>query len=199
MASPVPEVERVAARVVGISGQRADRVLRDLAREVCPARVRCESVVRPPNATAGGANPETAVTRHARRRDDENWATACGCIGLTGEREHAGLDSVLQRPVRLPVVVALRVAMGGDPVKSVLGVLHHRRRDHVGRIGSRCGFVRLVTACRAFARCSAGVSHCVPLASDLDCSWAVLRQLAGRITDANEPAAASEKSHCRRR
>ena len=99
------EVERVAARVVGISGQRADRVLRDPAREVCPARVRCESVVRPPNATAGGANPETAVTRHARRRDDENWTTGCGCIGLTGEREHAGLDSVLQGPVRLPVVV----------------------------------------------------------------------------------------------
>ena len=64
------EVERVAARVVGIGGQRADGVLRDPAREVCPARVRCESVVRSPNATAGGANPETAVTGHARRSDD---------------------------------------------------------------------------------------------------------------------------------
>ena len=153
------EVERVAARVVGIGGQRADRVLRDPAREVCPARVRCESVVRPPNATAGGAHPETAVTRHARRRDDENWATGCGCTGLTGEREHAGLDSVLQRPVRLPVVVVSRVALGGDGAKSVLGVLHHRRRDHVGRIGARRGFVRLVPANWAFARYSAGVSR----------------------------------------
>ena len=50
------------------------------------------------------------------------------------------------------------VALGGDLVKSVLGVLHHRRRDHIGRIGSRRGFVRLVTAYRAFARCSAGLS-----------------------------------------
>src|SRR5262249_17212924 len=156
-------------------------------------------VVRPPNATAGGANPETAVTRHARRRDQKNWATGCGCICLTGEREHAGLDSVLQRPVRLPVVVALRVAMGGDPVKSVLGVLHHRRRDHIGRISPHSGFVRLVTTCRAFARYSAGVSPFVPLPRRLHCSWAVLRELAGRITDANELAAASEKGHCRRR
>ena len=61
---------------------------------------------------------------------------------------------MLNRPVRLPVVVVSWVALGGDPVKSVLGVLHHRRRDHIGRIGSRRGFVRLVTACRAFARCS---------------------------------------------
>src|SRR4029453_7538690 len=154
------EVERVAARVVGISGQRADRVLRDPAREVCPARVRCERCVRPPNATAGGANPETAVTGPARRSDDEHRTTGCGCIRLTGEREHAGLDSVLQSPVRLPVVVVSWVALGGAPVKSVLGVPHHRRRDHVGRIGSRRGFVSLVTAYRAFARGGGGVFYC---------------------------------------
>jgi len=194
------EVERVAARVVGIGGQRADRVLRDPAREVCPARVRCESVVRPPNATAGGANPETAVTRHARRRDDENWATACGCIGLTGEREHAGLDSVLQGPVRLPVVIVSCVALGGEPGKSVLGFPQQPRRDLIGRVGSRGGFVRLVPACRAFARYSAGASeYHVQITGHLTFGLPVLRQLAGRITDANEPAAASEKSHCRRR
>src|SRR6476620_7563849 len=97
------------------------------------------------------------------------------------------------------MVVVSWVALDRDPVKSVLGVPHQRRRDLVGRVGARRGFVRLVTACRAFARYSAGVSLCVALTSDLDSNWAVLRQLAGRITDANEPAAASEKSHRRRR
>src|SRR6516164_1649533 len=97
------------------------------------------------------------------------------------------------------MVVVSWVALGGDAAKSVLGVQHQRRRNLVGRVGSRCGFVRLITACRAFARDSAGVSHCVPLARDLGSNWPVLRQLAGGITDANKPAAASEKSHCRRR
>src|SRR4029450_9217043 len=71
------EVERVAARVVGIGCQRADRVLRDPAREVCPARVCCGGGARSPNTAAGGANPETAVTGHTRRSDDERRVTTC--------------------------------------------------------------------------------------------------------------------------
>ena len=93
-----------------------------------------------------------AVTGHARRRDDESCTTGCGCIGLTREREHARLDSVLQRPVRLPAVVVSWVALGSDPLKSVLGVPHHRRRDHIGLIDSRreTQFVRITKKTSTF-------------------------------------------------
>ena len=62
-----PEVERVPGRIARGGRQRADRVLRDPAREVCPARICRQGIVRPPHAAAGAANPETAVTGHARR------------------------------------------------------------------------------------------------------------------------------------
>src|SRR5439155_23306951 len=72
--APVPlaraDVECVTARVVGICDESANGVEIEDAGQPCPARARSERVVRPPNAAAGGGNPETAVTGHARGGDD---------------------------------------------------------------------------------------------------------------------------------
>src|SRR5207237_5569721 len=64
------DVERVPARVVGIRNESADGVESQNAGEPCPGRARRERIVRPPDAAAGGADPEPAVTGHARRSGD---------------------------------------------------------------------------------------------------------------------------------
>src|SRR5262249_55244454 len=124
--APVPlartDVERVPARIVGIGDESANGVKSQDASKPRPTRVCRQGVVRPPNAAAGGADPETAVTRYARWSNDQRRVTARRRCRRPRERQHTGLDGVLTRTVRLPMVVAPRVALGGDPVKSVLCV-----------------------------------------------------------------------------
>src|SRR5207237_1431834 len=64
------DVEGVTARVVRIWDECANGVESEDAGEPCPARTCRQGVVRPPNAAAGGGNPETAVSGHARGSDD---------------------------------------------------------------------------------------------------------------------------------
>src|SRR4029077_3367411 len=112
------------------------------------------------------------------------------------ERQDTGLDGVLKWPVRLPdvvtrwgsVAVAAQGTLLGDLFERLLGVLHHRWRNHVSRISPRRGLIRLVPAYRAFAWCSAGASkYCVRVAGYLAFDLAILRELARRAADGKEP------------
>src|SRR5205085_4987205 len=55
-------VDRPSARVVRVDGERADRVRRDVGRDLLPVRLLGKCVVRPPDAAARGADEERAVT-----------------------------------------------------------------------------------------------------------------------------------------
>src|SRR4029077_2751032 len=100
------DVQCVPTRVVWICDESANGVESQDTVEPCPTRARSKRIVRAPDAAACSANPEPAVPWHARRTDDQRLVTTrCRCRGPR-ERQHTGLDGVLNRAVRLPVVVA---------------------------------------------------------------------------------------------
>src|SRR4029077_4442584 len=174
------DVECVPTRVVWICDESANGVESQDTGEPCPTRARSKRIVRAPDAAACSANPEPAVPWHARRTDDQRRVTTrCRCRGPR-ERQHTGLDGVLNRAVRLPVVVAslstagVRGRLRRDLVERLLGVLHHRHRNHVGWIGPRRGFVCFITAYRSFAWYSTGVCQQFVLTGDLECSHPIL-------------------------
>src|SRR4029077_20463697 len=175
------EVKRVPAGVVRIGDERADRVLREIGSQKRPRRIGGKGVVRPPDAASGATYPKAAIAGNTGRRDDQRRVAARRRGRGPGERQHTGLNRVLNWPVRPPVVVVPRGALLGDLVESVLGVLHHRYWDHVSRIGAHGGFVGLVTVYRSLARCSAGACQsCVQIANHLGYNQSVLRELARR-------------------
>ena len=191
------EVERVAGRIVRIGGQRADRVLRDPAREVRPARIRGESVVRPPNASAGDADPEPAVPRHARRRDDESWTRLAVC-SVPVNASTPGSIAFCSGPYACQWLLPF-----GSPWAAILLNVFLAFCTIDGGI-TLAGYVRSADLYASYPPIgpSLGIVReflrtCVRVAGHLTVGLAVLRGLTRRSGDGNEPVAASDKSHCR--
>src|SRR5207248_153247 len=142
------EVERVVV-VARVEHERPDRVLVEiLGAQLLPDGIRCQRVLRPPDAAAGDSGPEPAPAGRAVRIRHEPRDAARGRVLRSGERGDARLDRVRARPVELPLTVVPEqmpppspldgTGIGtGDLRVSRLGPLRDRQRDRVRRIRTR--------------------------------------------------------------
>ena len=106
------DVDRVPTRVGRVDGDRADRARRDVAGDEVPLRLLRESVLRAPDAAAGGADVQRALLGVALRVDGESRLAArplrSALVGLSAEP----VDVHRRRAERLPSVLVLGLALG---------------------------------------------------------------------------------------